>query len=152
VQFARALEALGDIGQARDQVALVLREDPQHAQALELDGRWTRSRRGGRPAAAAGAKRTLTFLWEEPTLSTVSPGLVVSWQPGEDPHGAWFGEVVQRSEGLRFHFCGGTTGRFRAFLRDPRRWIPHAFTKGSRWNSRSRRSERGAEASHVIKV
>jgi tetratricopeptide (TPR) repeat protein len=57
IQFARALEALGDIGQAREQVGLVLREDSQHAQALELDGRWARSRRGGRPAAAAGVKR-----------------------------------------------------------------------------------------------
>lgn len=56
VQLARALEALGDIGQARDQIALVLREDPRHPQALELEGRWTRSGHAGRPAVAGGAK------------------------------------------------------------------------------------------------
>jgi len=44
VQLARALEALGDLVQAGEQVALVLREDPAHAQALELQERWSRRR------------------------------------------------------------------------------------------------------------
>ena len=44
VQFARALEALGDLAQAGEQVALVLREDPAHPQALELQERWVRRR------------------------------------------------------------------------------------------------------------
>jgi len=44
IQLARALEALGDLAQAGEQVALVLREDPAHAQALELQERWSRRR------------------------------------------------------------------------------------------------------------
>jgi tetratricopeptide (TPR) repeat protein len=44
VQLARGLEALGDLVQAGEQVALVLREDPAHPQALELQERWTRRR------------------------------------------------------------------------------------------------------------
>jgi tetratricopeptide (TPR) repeat protein len=48
VQFARAWEALGDLQQAGEQVALVLQEDPAHPQALELQGRWRRHRDAGR--------------------------------------------------------------------------------------------------------
>jgi tetratricopeptide (TPR) repeat protein len=44
VQLARAFEALGDLVQAGEQVALVLREDPAHPQALELQERWSRRR------------------------------------------------------------------------------------------------------------
>lgn len=52
VQFARALETLGDLSQAGEQVALVLRDDPGHPQALELEARWSRRReaRGRHPA------------------------------------------------------------------------------------------------------
>lgn len=50
VQFARALEALGDLEQAGEQVALVLQEDPVNTQALELQARWTRRRDAGRRA------------------------------------------------------------------------------------------------------
>ncbi|HKQ57611.1 MAG TPA: tetratricopeptide repeat protein, partial [Candidatus Eisenbacteria bacterium] len=58
VQFARALEALGDLVQAADQVGLVLREDPGHPQALELQSRWSarrdaRSRSGSRAREAS---------------------------------------------------------------------------------------------------
>jgi tetratricopeptide (TPR) repeat protein len=54
VQFARALEALGDLVQAGEQVALVLQEDPAHPQALELQARWTRRQdAGSRPAPGA---------------------------------------------------------------------------------------------------
>ena len=42
VQLARALEALGDLAQAGEQVALVLGEDPEHPQALALQARWRR--------------------------------------------------------------------------------------------------------------
>jgi tetratricopeptide (TPR) repeat protein len=48
VQFARALEAVGALAQAGEQVALVLQHDPAHPQALELHERWTS--RGRRPA------------------------------------------------------------------------------------------------------
>jgi tetratricopeptide (TPR) repeat protein len=44
VQLARALETLGDLAQAGEQVALVLRVDPAHPQALELQERWARRR------------------------------------------------------------------------------------------------------------
>jgi tetratricopeptide (TPR) repeat protein len=44
VQLARAFEALGDLVQAGEQAALVLREDPAHPQALELQERWSRRR------------------------------------------------------------------------------------------------------------
>ena len=48
VQFARALEAVGALAQAGEQVALVLQRDPAHPQALELHERWTsRGRRFG---------------------------------------------------------------------------------------------------------
>jgi tetratricopeptide (TPR) repeat protein len=57
IQFARALEALGDLVQAAEQVTLVLREDPAHPQALELQERWVRRRdtrgRGGPDPHAA---------------------------------------------------------------------------------------------------
>jgi tetratricopeptide (TPR) repeat protein len=56
VQFARALEALGDLQQAGEQVALVLQEDPAHPQALELQARWTRRRDAG-SRAAPGARK-----------------------------------------------------------------------------------------------
>ncbi len=59
VQLARALEALGDLAQAGEQVALVLRADPAHPQALELAERWARRRdthgRGG-PSPRAGPR------------------------------------------------------------------------------------------------
>ena len=41
VQFARALEAVGAMMQAGEQVALVLQHDPKHPLALELHERWT---------------------------------------------------------------------------------------------------------------
>jgi tetratricopeptide (TPR) repeat protein len=51
VQFARALEGVGALAQAAEQVALVLQRDPAHPQALELHERWTsRGRRSGRPS------------------------------------------------------------------------------------------------------
>jgi len=54
VQLARALEALGDLVQAGEQVALVLQEDPAHPQAQELQARWSRrSPARGRRAAPA---------------------------------------------------------------------------------------------------
>lgn len=57
VQLARALEAQGDLAQAGEQVALVLREEPGHPQALELSERWSRRRdprgRAARPREAA---------------------------------------------------------------------------------------------------
>jgi tetratricopeptide (TPR) repeat protein len=54
LQFARALEAVGALAQAADQVAVVLARDPTHPQALELHERWT-SR--GRQRARGGAAR-----------------------------------------------------------------------------------------------
>jgi len=42
VQLARTLEALGDLAQAEDQVALVLHADPANPQALALRERWSR--------------------------------------------------------------------------------------------------------------
>ncbi len=56
VQLARTLEALGDLVQAGEQVALVLQEDPAHPQALELQSRWTRRRDAGSRAAALARK------------------------------------------------------------------------------------------------
>lgn len=56
VQFARVLEALGDLVQAGEQVALVLQEDPAHPQALELQARWTRRRDAGRRAGSGARK------------------------------------------------------------------------------------------------
>lgn len=56
VEFARALEALGDIVQAGEQVALVLQEDPANPQALELQARWTRRRDAGSRAAPGTRK------------------------------------------------------------------------------------------------
>jgi len=44
VQLARALEALGDVAQAGEQVTLILKEDSAHPQALELQERWARRR------------------------------------------------------------------------------------------------------------
>jgi thioredoxin-like negative regulator of GroEL len=41
LQFARALDGMGELAQAADQVALVLQRDPGHPQALELHERWT---------------------------------------------------------------------------------------------------------------
>ncbi len=52
VQFARTLEALGDLVQAGEQVTLVLQADPHHPQALRLQERWSRLRsRRRRPGA-----------------------------------------------------------------------------------------------------
>jgi tetratricopeptide (TPR) repeat protein len=55
VQFARALESVGALAQAGEQVALVLQQDPGHPQALELHERWTL--RGRRPARVDPARR-----------------------------------------------------------------------------------------------
>jgi len=52
IQFARALEALGDVTQASEQVGYVLDEDPTNPQALQLQERW--SRRGSRRRRAPG--------------------------------------------------------------------------------------------------
>jgi len=49
VAFARVLEAFGDLAQASEQIGLVLRQDPDHAQALALHERWSRRRRRGTP-------------------------------------------------------------------------------------------------------
>ncbi len=54
VQFARALEAVGSLAQAGEQVALVLQQDPAHPQALELHERWTS--RARRPTRAESAR------------------------------------------------------------------------------------------------
>ncbi len=56
VQFARTLEALGDLVQAGEQVSLVLQEDAANPQALELQARWTRRRDAGRRSAAGTRK------------------------------------------------------------------------------------------------
>jgi tetratricopeptide (TPR) repeat protein len=56
IQFARTLEAQGDLVQAGEQVALVLQEDPGHPQALELQARWTRRRYVG-GSAVSGARK-----------------------------------------------------------------------------------------------
>ena len=53
LQLARVLEAQGDVARARDQVTRVLEADPQHAQALEMERRW--SRRGRRRRATGAA-------------------------------------------------------------------------------------------------
>ena len=54
LQLARVLEAQGDVARARDQVASVLEANPQHAQALEMERRWsTRGRRRRATGAAA---------------------------------------------------------------------------------------------------
>lgn len=45
LQLARALDGLGELVQAGEQVALVLQRDPAHPQALELHERWTSSGR-----------------------------------------------------------------------------------------------------------
>ena len=56
VQLARALEALGDVTQAGEQVELVLMRDPQHPQALQLSDRWGRLRSHRRRSAAEARK------------------------------------------------------------------------------------------------
>jgi len=53
LQLARVLEAQGDVARARDQVSRVLEADPQHAQALEMERRW--SGRGRRRRATGAA-------------------------------------------------------------------------------------------------
>ena len=57
VQLARAFEVLGDVVQAGEQVALVLRADPAHAQALELQEYWSRRREGIARAPADRARK-----------------------------------------------------------------------------------------------
>ena len=53
LQFARALDGVGELAQAGEQVALVLQRDPAHPQALELHERWTsRGRRSASPDRA----------------------------------------------------------------------------------------------------
>jgi tetratricopeptide (TPR) repeat protein len=44
-ELARALEALGEVAQARDQVGLVLERQPGHPQAAEMRDRWGEARR-----------------------------------------------------------------------------------------------------------
>lgn len=58
VELARALEALGDLAQAEEQVAWVLQADPGHPRALELAERWQRRARRGQRAGAARARAT----------------------------------------------------------------------------------------------
>src|SRR5204863_247511 len=55
IVFARALESLGNLAQAGEQVALVLEADPAHAQALQLEQRWSRRRSPSR--ADAGVRK-----------------------------------------------------------------------------------------------
>lgn len=50
VAFARVLESFGDVAQASEQIALVLRHEPDHPQALALQERWSRRRRRGAAA------------------------------------------------------------------------------------------------------
>ena len=54
LQVARALDGLGELVQAGEQVALVLQRDPAHPQALELHERWTSH---GHRSASAGRAR-----------------------------------------------------------------------------------------------
>ena len=56
IQFARTLEALGDLVQAGEQVALVLQEEPAHPQALELHARWASRGERRRPGAVGSRK------------------------------------------------------------------------------------------------
>jgi tetratricopeptide (TPR) repeat protein len=56
VQLARTLEALGDLTQAGEQVALVLQEDATNPQALELQARWSRRRDAGRRSTGSTRK------------------------------------------------------------------------------------------------
>lgn len=51
VALARVLEAYGDVARATEQIALVLQHQPENAQALALQERWSR-RRGRVPRAA----------------------------------------------------------------------------------------------------
>jgi tetratricopeptide (TPR) repeat protein len=44
VALARVLEAYGDVARATEQIALVLQHEPDHAQALALQERWSRRR------------------------------------------------------------------------------------------------------------
>jgi tetratricopeptide (TPR) repeat protein len=55
IALARGLEALGDMGQATEQINLVLREVPEHAQAAALQQRWSR-RGAARRGAGSGSK------------------------------------------------------------------------------------------------
>jgi tetratricopeptide (TPR) repeat protein len=55
IGLARALEAVGALAQAGEQVALVLQREPSHPQALELQERW--SGRGVHPAPAGRVRR-----------------------------------------------------------------------------------------------
>jgi protein O-GlcNAc transferase len=56
VEFARALEAIGDLTQALEQVSLVLQADPHHPNALQLHTRWTRRQTRRRRTAIEGSK------------------------------------------------------------------------------------------------
>jgi tetratricopeptide (TPR) repeat protein len=57
IQLARALEGLGETGEALDQVGLVLEADPEHPEAVELHNRWAfrgrRARAGDEPLRKA---------------------------------------------------------------------------------------------------
>ena len=55
IELARALEALGQVSQARDQLSLVLEACPDEPQALELHARWASRRR--RPQAPVVSAR-----------------------------------------------------------------------------------------------
>ena len=55
VLLASALECVGDIAQAQEQIALVLHHDPSHAEALERRQEWVR--RGERMPPRARSAR-----------------------------------------------------------------------------------------------
>jgi len=57
IRLARALESLGQLAQAADQVSLVLEYAPDEPQALEMQQRWS-GRRGARRAQSAPRKGT----------------------------------------------------------------------------------------------
>ncbi|MBI5170379.1 MAG: tetratricopeptide repeat protein [Candidatus Eisenbacteria bacterium] len=58
VEFARALESVGDTPQALVQLEMVLAGQPGHAEARQLHERLTARRRGGRTATASSAHRS----------------------------------------------------------------------------------------------
>lgn len=58
VEFARALEAVGDTTQALSQLDMVLAGQPGHAEARQLHERLTSRRRGGRTATVSSAQRS----------------------------------------------------------------------------------------------
>ncbi|MCC6652194.1 MAG: tetratricopeptide repeat protein [Candidatus Eisenbacteria bacterium] len=57
VEFARALEVVGDTSQALRQLEMVLSQQPSHAEARQLHERLSARRRGGRPLAGSSSQR-----------------------------------------------------------------------------------------------